>query len=299
MTDRQTKQERLEYTMKKNRKSEENQCMTAEQIRELREQERMDSVYLEEPVAKKALYTAVNYAVAALTGAVILVALYYCNLLTGHLHSEILPHLYAVDDSAGFVNDLLACILNILLFAAIAVLFGFALDINYAGHGRPREAWGKYIKFILPAAFGSCLLYVVIHHIVTGGSFRVTGSIFSQILYYFTMIAVMPAANVLLYLVLPSAVIRMLLTVVSDTKERAELPLTLVSAAVMTFGMLGITPGHIENYGAAVFSFALIQSAACSLLYHRTNVIRYTILMYAGVSALYLALAALMNFFIK
>ena len=112
------------------------------------------------------------------------------------------------------------------------------------------------------------------------------------------MIALVPAANVLLFLVLPSAIIRMLLTVVSDTKERAELPLTIVSAFVMTVAMLGITPNHIENYGAAIFLFALVQSAACSLLYHKTNVIRFTILMYSGVSALYLALAFLMNRFI-
>ena len=112
------------------------------------------------------------------------------------------------------------------------------------------------------------------------------------------MIAVVPASNVLLYLVLPSAVIRMLLTLVSDTKERAELPLTIVCAVVMAFAMLGITPNHIENYGASIFFFTLIQSAPCSLLYHRTNIIRCTILLYAGVSALYLALAALMNSFI-
>ena len=277
------------------KKSEENQNLNEEQ---LREQERLESVFPEQSAFHKILYTSANYTTAALTGAAILFALYFANLMIYYLRSEIMPFLDAVDDSAGFLADAVTGILNILVFAVIAVLFGFALDINYSGHGRPKQIWGKYVKCILPAAFGSCFLYVVIRHFAVGSSFRVTGSILSQILYYITMIAVVPASNVLLYLVLPSAVIRMLMTLVSDTKERAELPLTIVCAVVMAFAMLGITPNHIENYGASIFFFTLIQSASCSLLYHRTNIIRCTILLYAGVSALYLALAALMNSFI-
>ncbi len=279
------------------RLSGEKQGMDAEEVRAFREQERMDSVYLDRPSHKKALYTALNYCTAALTGAVILVALYYGSLLTGYLFSAILPYFDFVDDSAGFLADLVTAVLHLLLFGIIAILFGFALDINYKGHGRPKEVWGKDVKYILPAAFGSCVLYVVIHHFTSGGSFTVSGSLLSQILYYFTAIAVVPAANILLYLVLPSAVIRMLLTVISDTKERTELPLIIAGTLIMTFAMLGITPRHIDNFGAAIFVFTLIQSAACSLLYHRTNVIRYTVLLYAGVSGLYLALAALLNNF--
>ena len=276
--------------MNTNKQSDENNNLNTEQ-------ERLDLAYLEQPASKQALYTAVNYIVAAVTGTVILFALYYASLLTGYLRSAMLPYLSIVDDSAGFLTDLVTALLNLLLFAIIAVLFGFALDINYKSHGRPREVWGKYIKFILPTAFGSCLIYALIRQFIAGGSYRVTGSIPSQILYYVTIIAVVPAANVLLYQVLPSAIIRMLLTLISDTKERAELPLIIVSTLVMTIAMLGITPNHIELYGWGIFAFTLIQSASCSLLYLRTNVIRYTILLYSSVSALYLGLAALMNSF--
>ena len=176
------------------RLSGEKQGMDAEEVRAFREQERMDSVYLDRPSHKKALYTALNYCTAALTGAVILVALYYGSLLTGYLFSAILPYFDFVDDSAGFLADLVTAVLHLLLFGIIAILFGFALDINYKGHGRPKEVWGKDVKYILPAAFGSCVLYVVIHHFTSGGSFTVSGSLLSQILYYFTAIAVVPDA---------------------------------------------------------------------------------------------------------
>ncbi len=280
---------------RQNKNSIEAQGLSAGEIRELREKERIDSVYLEPPATKKAVFTTVNFIVAFVCGAVILVALYYAAFLTGYLRSLLMPSLYAVDDSSGFLTDFVTGVLNILLFAVIAVLFDFVLNINYSGHGRPKEAWGRYIKFILPAAFGSCLVYAVIHHLTAGGSFRVSGSILSQIFYYVTEIAVVPAANILLFLVLPSAVIQMLLTVVSDTKERTELPLIIATTLIMTAGLLGITPNHIELYGNGIFAFTLMQSAACSLLYHRTNVIRAPILLYAGVSAFYLALAALLN----
>lgn len=69
------------------RKDNENPGMTAEEIRKLREQERMDSVYTEPPASRKALYTALNYLTACVTGAVILVGLYYLERLTGYLLS--------------------------------------------------------------------------------------------------------------------------------------------------------------------------------------------------------------------
>ena len=283
--------------MKKNGKnSEEKKAMNAVEIRELREQERMDSVYMEQPASKKALYTAINYIVALAAGAVILVALYYEDMLVSHIRPTVVLYLWMIDDSAGFLGDTVNALLNMLIFALIAVFFGFALDINYSAHGRPKEAWGEYIKYILPAAFGSCFLYAVIRHFIAGGSFNVPGSILSKCLYYFCIIAIVQAANVLMYLVLPAAINRMLLVVVSDTKKRAELPATIASALVMTFAQLGVTPNHIQLYGAGIFIFTLIQSAACSFLYHRINVIRYTILLYSGVSALYLLLAALLNF---
>ena len=76
--------------MKKNGKnSEEKKAMNAVEIRELREQERMDSVYMEQPASKKALHTAINYIVALAAGAVILVALYYEDMLVSHIRPTV------------------------------------------------------------------------------------------------------------------------------------------------------------------------------------------------------------------
>ena len=127
--------------MKKNGKnSEEKKAMNAVEIRELREQERMDPVYMEQPASKKALYTAINYIVALAAGAVILVALYYEDMLVSHIRPTVVLYLWMIDDSAGFLGDTVNALLNMLIFALIAVFFGFALDINYSAHGRPKEA---------------------------------------------------------------------------------------------------------------------------------------------------------------
>ena len=144
--------------------SDEKQGMTAEEIRQLREQERMDSVYDQQTVSKRVLFTSLNYLAAFAAGAAILVALYYENMLVSWLRSEIAIYLWMIDDSSSFLADAMAAVLHLLIYTLAAVLFGFALDINYAGHGRPKEVWGRYVRFILPAAFGSCLLYVAIHH---------------------------------------------------------------------------------------------------------------------------------------
>ena len=271
--------------------------MTAEEIRGLREQERIDSVYIEPPASKKAWYFTFNCLAASATAIVILIGLYYAGKLTGYVRSLIQPYLWMVDDSSGFLTDMIAGCLNIALFAAIAVFFGFALDINFARNGRPREVWGGQIKFILPAALLSCAGYALLRFFSSGGAFTVGGSILSRCLYYFNMLTIVPAANTMLFLVLPSAIIRMVLTLVSDTKERMEIPMIVASAVIMTLGLLGVNPANIALSGYSTAAFALIVSALCSVLYHRTNVIWGTVLMYSGVSGLYLATAALLNSF--
>lgn len=262
------------------------------------EEIRLDSPYAQEPVSKDLFYSVITYIAAFAAGAVILIGLYYEDMLVSILKSAILPYLSMLDDSSGFLTDMTGAVLHLLFFVIIAVFFGFALDMNFSVHGRPKEIWAKYIPYILSAAFASCALYIAVHHLATGKTFHLTGSPLSQGLYYLNMIVIVPAANVLLYLVLPAAIIRMLLTVVSDTRDRAELPLMIVGALVMTLAQLGITPKNIVNYGFGVTAFALIQSALCSVLYRRTNTIWRVILLYSGVSAMYLALAAMIHSFI-
>lgn len=198
-----------------------------------------------------------------------------------------------IDDSSGFLSAAVTGILHLAFFFLIAVLFGFALDINYARSGRPREVWGGQIGWILSAAFGSGVVYAVFRFITRHSAFTVGGSLLSRVLYDICMLTVVPAANVLLFLVLPSAILRMALTVSSDTRERAELPLIIASALVMTFALMGCSPVYIEYYGFPAVLFPLALCSALSVLYHRTNTIWPAILTYSGVSGLYLLLSAL------
>ena len=144
------------------------------------EQKRLDLVYSEEPVSKNLFYNIVTYFSAFAAGAVILTGLYYEDRLVSMLRSFILPYLSIIDDSSGFLSDMVTSVINLLFFLIIAILFGFALDMNYSVHGRPKEIWAKYIKYILPAAFASCLLYIAVHHLATGKTFHLTGSPLSQ-----------------------------------------------------------------------------------------------------------------------
>lgn len=272
--------------------------MTAGEIRELREKERMDSVYYEPPASKKAGLILLLYAAALAVGIGILVGLYYGNILLSWLKGLVSPYLELADNSSGFLDPLMTGVLQLLLFAAVAFLFGFALHINYSPslrNGRPKEIWGKPVSIAVPAAFAGCAVYVVCRHLAYGSSFLAAGSVLSKVLYYVTMLAVVPAANILLFLVLPSALLRIVLTLLSDTSEKIELPLILMTTIIMSLALLGITPRNLENFGLPILLFTLLQSAVCSVVYHKTNVILYTVLVYSGVSGLYFALAALLN----
>ncbi|MBQ5545581.1 MAG: hypothetical protein IIU00_07850 [Clostridia bacterium] len=280
---------------KKGKKSEEKAAMFADEIRELRELERLDSVYTEQSRSVRTHDMLIISLITMALGALILTGLYFAEKYLGNLRNTALFYLWMIDDSAGFMTDTVTAVIHLLLFTLIAVCFGFALDINFSRSGRPKEVWGKNIRFILLASFGSCVLYAGGHYLLTGSSFALTGSILSKSLYYFFMLTVVPTANVLLYLVLPSAIIRMILVLVSDTKEKTELPLIFAGTAIMTLGLLGIIPRSIENFGWIIFLFTLIQSAACSVLYHRTDTIWPVVLMYSGVSATYYILAALLH----
>ncbi len=293
----QNKHRKERVIMLKKRKSthDSTSAITEEELLRLQEKERLDSVFPEAPASKKALTNVWIYLITAGSSCVILTLLYYAGLLIGNIRYEAVGYLGMIDDSAGFLSDTVTALLHILLFIIIAVLLGIALNINYSVHGRPNEVLGKYKKFILLASFGSCAAYVLIHHLAVGRSFSLSGSLLSKSLYYVSMLTVVPVANILLYLVLPLALIRMLLTLVSETKQKAELPLIIAGTVIMTLGLLGINPANIENFGLEITLFTLVQSAACSLLYLKTNVIWSTVLLYSGVSGLYFILTALLN----
>lgn len=280
---------------KKSKAEQKKQGMTAEQIRAMREEERIASVLPEKTRSQKNLEWLFIWLATVVTTAVVIVVLHYLEQLMGILCSMVLPYLWMVDNSSGFLAELVTKVMELGVVVLVIIGFDFALDINFASTGRPSEVWRKQVKYCLLAAFGSDLLFVVMSRILTGGDVGVRGSLLSRILYYVTKIGVLPLANVMLYLVIPSAVVRMILIFVSDTKEKTELPLTVAATVTLTLGMIGVSASGILGAGFAVLVYVLIQSAAYSVLYHRTNVIWPPVVLYAFVTALYYPVAALLH----
>lgn len=277
------------------RKAKEKKGMTAEEIRAMREEERINSVFPEERRAPIVLRRLLEITVSVVTAAALVAGLFYLNRLTAFLNAYALPYLWMIGDSSGYLAELLHSVIRLLVVALVCCLFGFALEINFSKGTRPKEVWQKPARICLWVAFGSDVLYALGSRLLVGRPEAVTGSVFSQIMYYFTKIAVVPAANVLLFLVLPSAIMKILVTLASESHKRIELPLILTSTVTLTLGMLGMTWSGVKNAGWLLVGYALLQSAACSVLYHRTNNVRRVILLYAAVTALYYPLAWLLR----
>ena len=167
-------------------------------------------------------------------------------------------------------------------------------NINYSSKGRDKLCWTNIVKYSVWAAFGVDILYLVLSRIF-GSPFALPGGgIFSQVMYFLTKLFVVPFANVMLYLVLPSAIIKMILTLVSETREKTELPLTVVCSITMILGMLGISWSGLRTAGFLIVLYAIVQGVACSIVYHRTDTIWRPVLLYSGVTAVYYVLAFLL-----
>lgn len=280
---------------KQDKKQKEKQAMNAEEIRALREEERINSVFPEQSQSGKLLNNLLVLFAALFTATLVFVGLFYLNRLTSFMNSYALPYLWMIDDSSGFMTELLHCAIRLLFVLVICVLFGFALDINYSSKGRPKEVWGKYVKWCVLAAFGSDVLLMLISRFFGGRSAGVSGSLFSQVMYYITKLAVVPFTNIMLYLVIPSAIIKIVVTLVSNSDKKVELPLTVITTITLTLGMLGMSWDGVRNAGLLLAVYALVQSASYSVVYHRTNTIWRPTLLYMGVTALYYPLSYLLN----
>ncbi len=278
-----------------NNKQNEKLSMNEEELRAKLEEERINSVFPDQSPSSKVINNVLVLLTSLVTAALILVGLFYLNRLTSFMNSYALPYLWMIDDSSGFMAELLHCVIRLLFVLAICVLFGFALEINYSAKSRPKDVWQKHVKWCLIAAFGSDVLLMLISRIFEGRSAAVSGSVFSQTMYYITKLAVVPFTNIMLYLVIPSAIIKIVITLVSDSDKKVELPLTVLTTVTLTLGMLGMSWDGIRNAGFLLSVYALIQSASYSVVYHRTNTIWRPVLLYIGVTALYYPLSYLLN----
>ena len=280
---------------KRDKKQKEKQAMNTEEIRALREEERINSVFPEQSQSGKLINNLLVLLASLLTAAVVIVGLFYLNRLTSFMNAYALPYLWMIDDSSGFMTELLHCAIRLLFVLVICVLFGFALDINFSSVGRPKEVWQKHVNWCMLTAFGSDVLLMLISRIFGGRAAGVSGSLFSQVMYYITKLAVVPFTNIMLYLVIPSAIIKIVVTLVSNSDKKVELPLTVLTTVTLTLGMLGMSWEGVRGAGWLLSVYALIQSASYSVVYHRTNTIWKPTLLYMGVTALYYPLSYLLN----
>ena len=207
---------------KRDKKQKEKQAMNTEEIRALREEERINSVFPEQSQSGKLINNLLVLLASLLTAAVVIVGLFYLNRLTSFMNAYALPYLWMIDDSSGFMTELLHCAIRLLFVLVICVLFGFALDINFSSVGRPKEVWQKHVNWCMLTAFGSDVLLMLISRIFGGRAAGVSGSLFSQVMYYITKLAVVPFTNIMLYLVIPSAIIKIVVTLVSNSADRSH-----------------------------------------------------------------------------
>lgn len=272
----------------------EKKAMTADEIHAMREEERVNSVYPEDTAVKKNVKIAVKYIVMAITTAIILVGLFAFSSLTSYLCANGIQYFSLIDDSSGFLSEAMTKVLQLALVLVITVLFGFFIKVNFSWKGRPASTWGKYVKICLIAAFAADVLFLLKSRILGEPQLIVSGTIFSQTLYYLTKICLVPCANILLFLVLPSAVIKNVLVLITDNRTQAEIPLIVATTVILTLGQLGMSWEGISGAGIAIAIYALIQSAVCSVIYHRTEIVWFPVLVYAGVTVLYYPLSWLL-----
>lgn len=277
--------------IRRRKKETEKQAMTSNDIRTMREEQLLDSIYREKTKKEKNIEACMIWFAAIVSAAAVTVGLYYFGVLNSFIGSTVLPYLWMIENDSGFLAEFLVKLIELALVLFITVSFSFALNINYSSKGRPKERWTNIVKYSVLAAFGIDLIYLIISRIFNGVFSIPHGSLFSQTMYFITKLIVVPFANIMLYLVLPSAIVKMILTLLSETREKTELPLIVVSSVTMTLGMLGMSWDAIKSAGLLIAVYSAVQGIAYSIVYHRTDTIWRPVLLYSGVTAVYYVLA--------
>ena len=108
---------------KKGKKSEEKAAMFADEIRELRELERLDSVYTEQSRSVRTHDMLIISLITMALGALILTGLYFAEKYLGNLRNTALFYLWMIDDSAGFMTDTVTAVIHLLLFTLFLLYY--------------------------------------------------------------------------------------------------------------------------------------------------------------------------------
>lgn len=138
------------------------------------------------------------------------------------------------------------------------------------------------------------MLFLLISRITGEPQLIVSGSEFSQIMYYLTKIVIVPLSSILFYVVLPSMILETVSALFFNSRAEIYTPLMVFSTVMLAAGQLGMSWAGISSAGFMIILYALIQSVACSVLYHRTQRIWLPIVLYAIVTALYYPLSGLL-----
>ena len=290
-----TKGRLYEMSKKPNKQDPEKKAMSASEIRAMREEEMLDSVYHEKTQKEKNIETVLLWAAAVAGTALLITALHYWNMLSGKITAFIMPYFWMLDNRNGYLAECLTKLLELALVLVVTIAFGFALNIQYSGAGRPKETWKKRVGYATVAAFGVDVLYLVLSRIFDGSFVPPEGSAFATVMYYLTKLLRVPVVNIMLYLAIPSALLRMVLTPLSETRDKMYLPLTIAGALILTLGMLGMSWSGLRSAGFFIVMYAALQAAAYSVIYHRTDTVWRPVVLYMGVTGTYYILAWLLS----
>lgn len=277
------------------KKSKEKEAMTAEEIRKIREQERIDSIYPDESPINGNVKIVLKYAAFAVIAVVLFVLFFMLSGFLSSVSDTAVGYLSVIDDSSGFLSEFVHKLLNLTAAFIVTSMLGFSLKkIKGEKNRRNISDDAKWIGICAAVALGADVLFLLISRVTGEPQLIVSGSGFSQIMYYLTKVALVPASNILFYVVLPSMILETVSSLFFDSRAEICIPLMIFSTIMLAAGQLGMSWTGISNAGFMITLYALIQSAACSVLYHRTQRMWMPILLYALVTALYYPLSGLL-----
>lgn len=271
------------------------EAMTADEIRQMREQERINSVYPNESPEKEKIKIIMKYAAVAAAAAVLFVLFFLLSGFLSSVSAILTGYLSVIDDSSGFLFEFVSKLVYLAAAAIVTSLLGFSMKkINGEKNRRNIEEDLKWIGVCAAVALGADVLFLLISRITGDPQLIVSGSVLSQILYYLTKIMLVPLSNIIFYVVLPSMILEFVSSLFFDSRAEIRIPLMIFSTVMLAAGQLGMSWAGISGAGFMITLYALIQSGVCSVLYHRTQRIWLPTLIYALVTALYYPLSGLM-----
>lgn len=276
-------------------KKEEKKGMSADEIRAMREQERLDSVYPEPTAVHSGGRRIMPWLVVLGLTAVLLAAgmLLYDWLMKGLLYLD--GFLSGVDFDRGLLTESVFALLRSGVVLALALIIGHFLKIDMDGKCAPFAEWGKSLRTWLIVALAADVLFLL-GSWLSGESIELTTTPgMYPIVYYIIKIFFVPLENVVLFAAVPSQIIGHIAPFVFDSKKKSELPLMISSTVILAVAQLGMSWEGIVGADIVIIAYALIQSAVCSVLYHRSGNVWVPTAVYSAVTVLYYLMSWLLS----